>query len=242
MGDYITLCGQTPASISGSTYPALGAGTLLRRYIFGFQRIEKDNGSSDLPNEYPDNSGNNRFTLNVPNIMLNSDYLTHEVLFMVRGVDPHCDKQIVQYDLSKLYGSTTFGSKIVQGDYHLNNPTTPYSTSTDWRIPRHNDISNNASTSINRRIFFPYFNFTPDAPGTTWGLFTGWTTQNHLNYSSYDLINTSYVGNGNLEPAYSNSAVQNINSTPATLTTYSNTDYKRMINIGDAKEGFENGY
>ena len=242
LGDYITLCGQTPASISGSTYPALGAGTLLRRYIFGFQRIEKDNGSSDLPNEYPDNSGNNRFTLNVPNIMLNSDYLTHEVLFMVRGVDPHCDKQIVQYDLSKLYGSTTFGSKIVQGDYHLNNPTTPYSTSTDWRIPRHNDISNNASTSINRRIFFPYFNFTPDAPGTTWGLFTGWTTQNHLNYSSYDLINTSYVGNGNLEPAYSNSAVQNINSTPATLTTYSNTDYKRMINIGDAKEGFENGY
>ena len=242
LGEYIGFCGQTPASISGSTYPALGTGTLLRRYIFGFQRIEKYNLSTDLPNEYPDDSGNNKFALNAPNIMLNPDYLDHEILFMVRGVDPHCDKQIVRYDLSKLYGATSFGSKVVQGDYYLNHPTTPYNSATDWRIPRHDALTNNASTSVNRRIFFPYFNFTPDAPSSTWGLLTGWTTQNHLNYSSYDANNISRVGNGNFLGSYSSPSTSSLNNVPTSLNSYSCVDYKRMINIGNACGGFENGY
>lgn len=50
------------------------------------------------------------------------DYKNYEVIILTRGVDPHSPKQRNRYDLSTIFGQTTTGVVVVEGDYYLNIP------------------------------------------------------------------------------------------------------------------------
>lgn len=43
-------------------------------------------------------------------------------VIMVRGVDPYSTRQTVSYDLSKIFGHSSYGNVVVTGDYKLNQP------------------------------------------------------------------------------------------------------------------------
>jgi len=48
-----------------------------------------------------------------------------EMIFMVRGVDPHSGRKKIKYDLSRIYGYNTWGNVEVSGDFYLNIPIQP---------------------------------------------------------------------------------------------------------------------
>jgi hypothetical protein len=51
-----------------------------------------------------------------------SEYADQYVVFLVRGVDPHSSRIKCEYDLSKLFGYSTFGNKVYSGLYKPNIP------------------------------------------------------------------------------------------------------------------------
>jgi hypothetical protein len=99
------------------------------------------------------------------------------VVFLVRGVDPHSQRQTISYDLSRLYGYD-YGRIFVKGEYKLNIPVQPGLT-----LPRHDELVDNESGSIgadNRGIFFDSFVY------DTTNNFSSFTTNLISNYSSLD--------------------------------------------------------
>jgi hypothetical protein len=85
-----------------------------------------------------------------------SQYENYEIIFVVRGVDPHTEKQTISYDLSIIFGETTFGNgPIIEGSYYLNQPIQGYPGGN--KPKSHNTIDN---TTTN--LYFPSFTFTPD--------------------------------------------------------------------------------
>ena len=199
--------------------------TLLQRFLFGYQRIKKGGGAN--PDIYPDDSG---WETTGPNIKLVQDYKNHEIIFLVRGVDPNSDKQDVQYDVSKFYGYNSFGNQIIRGSYLLNIPIQKYQNNTDWRIPRHDQFSNNGSTNLNQNIFYPSYNFTVS------NYLGSWNTKNQLYYSALDQVNRRWdinqpnTGQGFVNAGY-NQAV-----------AAGGSNWNRMVNNGNTKDGFKNGY
>jgi hypothetical protein len=107
------------------------------------------------------------------------------VLILVRGVDPFSEKQVIKYDLSKLFGYAN-NSQTVKGKFYLNIPIQPNSggPGADWWI--------NAKTPESHEVDFPFdsglstlyhkpFNFRPDP-----NLFSAFTTTSIKYYSALD--------------------------------------------------------
>jgi hypothetical protein len=126
------------------------------------------------------------------------------VVFLVRGVDPHSQRQTIRYDLSRLYGYDS-GNIFVEGEYKLNIPVQP-----GLVLPRHDELVNNESGSIganNRGIFFDSFVYDPGVN------FSSFTTNLISNYSSLDgksLTNDS-ITNGPFRVDNNNSTILNSN-------------------------------
>jgi hypothetical protein len=214
----------SPAVLPQTSYGSPN-NTLLQRFLFGYQRIKKGGGNN--PDIYPDDSG---WSTTGPNIQLIQDYRNHEIIFLARGVDPNSDKQDIEYDMSKLYGYNSFGNKKVRGSYLLNIPIQKYQSNTDWRIPRHNQFVNNGSTNLNQNIFYPSYNF------SVTNYLASWTTKNHLYYSALDQVNSAWDIN------QANSGQGFVNSGYNQAIAAGGGSWNRMINNGNVKDGFRNGY
>ena len=168
--------------------------TLGQFYVFGWQKVKKYYSlGSKNPDEYPDNSGNDYFEYNVPNIKLNENWGDHNIVFLVRGVDPNTPRQDIKYDLSKLYGYSMGNGPEVRGNFKLNVPIQPYSNAnSDWRLPRHNKIGANGQncSETGLPIYFNSFTFTPDN-----SQYQSYQNRNIKFYSSMDENNTTYNQN-----------------------------------------------
>ena len=199
LSEYESLCssnGKGTAKYGDSMNQTLG-----RFHIFGWQRVSKEgvNKPYDYPwkfNSYPYRDRGNdddSFEKNVPNIKLNDDWKDLGVIFLVRGVDVHTPKQKIEYDLSYLYGYTSFsGTRKVSGDFLLNIPIQPYQSTNDWRLPTHSNFGNNNNTVIGQRIFYNSYSFTPDN-----SQYQTYLTKNHLYYSAYGASNKQKIGFNN---------------------------------------------
>lgn len=67
-----------------------------------------------------------------------------QVVFMVRGVDPNSPKTRISYDLSKLYGQTNYGHKIVSFD----NAKMNIPVQGKYRCVRHLNLTNSSSSDV----------------------------------------------------------------------------------------------
>jgi len=213
--------------------------TLGRFHIFGWQHVKKTAYlTNPNPEEYPwrfnntpyrkpDTGGNDWFEKNVPNIKLNGDWENLGVIFLVRGVDVHTPRQVIEYDLSYLYGYGAFnGSVKVTGNYLLNIPIQPYGAASDWRLPIHLNYGNNNNTSLNQRIFYNSYSFTPSNAD-----YQSYKTKNHQYYSAYGANNRYDIGNvvgGSNVPLNSPNVIDVVNQAAA-ITTGGLGTWREMV-------------
>ena len=188
---YQIITGQTLSDynqLEGANYVnqvyfgATISNTLASRYLFGWQGVNGTYVGTHTPSQYPQTGSG--YVQETSNIQLHSNWEDIYVVFLVRGVDPNTPRQDVEYDLSKLYDKPT-GTIKVRGQYKLNIPIQPYSNSSDYSLVKHNEIAaNNAPDSSGLKLFYKSLTFTPTITS-----YTGYTTQNHLDYSSYNVGN-----------------------------------------------------
>ena len=106
-----------------------------------------------------------------------SNYANYEILILTRGVDPHSGKFKNKYDLSKIFGKSTFGSAsaIIEGDYYLNVPikgvgikpkshNIPSNVDPDLYFEPYNFKISPSYTDINGLIRNEYTAFTSNLP------------------------------------------------------------------------------
>lgn len=126
----------------------------------------------------------------------------HMIVFMVRGVDPYTTRSKCKYDLSKLFGYTSFGSITVQSDingapeYHLNQPIIG-----GFKNIQHNLINSDDTDGYSSmELYYDSFHY---EPGTNWSSFTS-DLQSY--YSQFDSNNGDFkpdvslpktIGDGN---------------------------------------------
>jgi hypothetical protein len=101
------------------------------------------------------------------------------IVIMVRGVDPNSTRNQNEYDLSKIFGDTSFGNPnlVVRGDYKLNIPIQG-----NKKCYKHDTGSGNLTLPdpySNNTLFYNSYHYQPD---TT--LFSGFTTELPKYYSS----------------------------------------------------------
>lgn len=238
VNDFLT----TSVALGGGSYQApteagYAAGpnnTFLQRFLFGYQRIKRFGSTTNDPHYYPDDNttgagDTGKFKFNGPNLLLNNDYKNHVVVFLVRGVDMYTDRQDIEYDLSRLYNKSYGTGPRVRGNFKMNVPIQPYSSTTNYRLPRHNSLANNGDTQ-NGFLFFGSYSFTVGSN------YQSYNTKNHLYYSALDTSNTK-LGTSNNSSYSGDFAVIN-----GAVATKSSSSWNKMINIGSPVTDFENGY
>jgi hypothetical protein len=128
-----------------------------------------------------------------------SNYANYEILILTRGVDPHSGKFKNKYDLSKIFGKTSFGSTsaIVEGDYYLNIPIQGVGNK-----PK----SHNYTTNVTPDLYFPAYNFniSPsyiDVNGVTRNEYTAFTSNLPYYYLCPDeSIASGYIPSPGFQP------------------------------------------
>lgn len=130
-----------------------------------------------------------RDTLINPLQQMGDNWKGLNVLFLVRGVDPFTEKQVIKYDLSKLFGHTP-NTHVVRGQYYLNVPIQNNSgnASADWWINNKTPESHEVGYQSNKLYHKP-FNFRPDP-----NLYSAVTTNTIKYYSALDKKSISYGG------------------------------------------------
>ena len=109
----------------------------------------------------------------------------YEICIFVRGVDPFTPKQTIKYDVSKIFGFSSFGSVEIEGSYYLNRPIQGYSAFASGNKPvSHVSANNNVSN-----LYFPSFAFTPDTTK-----FTAFTSNLPYYYLCTDDTNVTNIG------------------------------------------------
>ena len=117
-----------------------------------------------------------------------NDYLNQKIIFLVRGVDPNSTRSECQYDLSRLFGYTTWGQRVVKGGqngapkYKLNIPIQK-----GYKNVAHN-ITNNLTQDTsysNNYLYYDSYHFRPELTPTNAG-FTSFTSNLISYYSSLD--------------------------------------------------------
>lgn len=106
------------------------------------------------------------------------NYSNLVVVILMKGVDPYTTRQDTKIDISLPLGLNE-GSVIVESKYKLNIPIQK-----GLGLEKYDTITSNASTSI----FYNSYVFTPST-GTGLFKFSGYTTNNHRYYSSFDKNN-----------------------------------------------------
>ena len=230
----VALGGGSYQSPTETGYAAGPNNTFLQRFLFGYQRIKRAGVSTNDPHFYPDDDtqglgDTGKFKFNGPNLLLNNDYKNHVVVFLVRGVDMYTDRQDIEYDLSRLYNKNYGTGPRVRGNFKMNVPIQPYSSTTNYRLPRHNSLANNGDTQ-NGYLFFGSYSFTVGSN------YIPYNTQNHLYYSALDTSNTK-LGTSN-----NSSYPSDFNIVNGAVATKSSSSWNKMINVGSPITDFENGY
>lgn len=150
-----------------------------------------------------------RSVTNVVQTMANWENL--EVCIFVRGVDPFTARQTIKYDLSTIFGNPS-NPVIVEGQYCLNQPIQPLSTSGPGIKPLSHYTVNNTTPNL----YFPSFTFTPDPTQ-----YTAFTSTLPYYYLSTDDSTTPLPNSGSYNPIptgwYSNNS-----STNSLITTIPN--------------------
>lgn len=110
-----------------------------------------------------------------------SNNTNYEILMFVRGVDPHTEKQTIEYDVSRIFGYTTPQANLkITGKYYLNQPIKPVGQS---------PLSHNTTTNTITNLYFPSFSFNIDPTN-----YTGFTsTLPHYYLSTDDVISNTYI-------------------------------------------------
>jgi len=127
------------------------------------------------------------------------------IYFLTRGVDVYTPKQKIKYDLSKLFGETSFNGTVeVSGNYFLNVPIQPNTGMGTWfhdyKTPEsHYDYLTstnlyNDSVNNNSSLYHPSFTFVPDSND-----YVSYDTSGFTFYSSIDKSVSSILS----DPAYS---------------------------------------
>jgi len=120
------------------------------------------------------------------------------VVIMVRGVDPNSGKnQKIKYNVSRIFGYTSYLPQFdIEGNFYLNIPIQSGAAAV-----RHNQITQSSDTTVNGKLFYPSYFFTP---GTK---YSAYTTNTHSFYSSLDStqvnvysIDPNKVNNSKLYP------------------------------------------
>ena len=102
----------------------------------------------------------------------------YKVLMFVRGVDPHTEKQTIEYDISKILGYTTPQANLkIRGKYYLNQPIKGIGQT---------PLTHNTSTNTSTNLYFPSFTFTIDTNN-----YTGFTSTLPYYYLSTDEISSN---------------------------------------------------
>jgi hypothetical protein len=111
----------------------------------------------------------------------NTGYRNYNVVFLVRGVDPFTEKQIIKYDLSTLFGLAQ-NTITIKGKYYLNIPIQENSgnPSADWWINKKTPESHEVQYQYSKLYHKP-FNFRPDP-----NLYSAFTTNSIKYYSALD--------------------------------------------------------
>jgi hypothetical protein len=105
------------------------------------------------------NCGSSQFTQRyVTNVIQKMpNWQNMEVCIFVRGVDPFTARQTIKYDITRILGNPS-NPIIVEGQYCLNQPIQPLSTSGPGIKP----LSHNTTNNTTPNLYFPSFTFTPD--------------------------------------------------------------------------------
>ena len=171
--------------------------SILYNYIIRYgQRLRYRNGSLDDYDYVEDDAAEINGQYYVQPLLQIPDYRDYEIILLNRGVDPHTQRQNIEYDLSILFGKT-FGNVKVEGSYFLNIPIQPNDNSiyvNDFKSPQRHSVNNNTNNS-GSNLFFPSFTFTPDS-----SKFTAFTTTELLRYSSMDKSKGGFKVNSNDQP------------------------------------------
>ena len=110
---------------------------------------------------------------------------TQAIVILVRGVDPYSPRTNVSYDLSKIFGFSSFGTKIVTGQYKLNWPIQGGFKAVDHSI---SSTAAGDTAYSSQQLYYESFHFQPSLTD-----FTGFTSDLPKYYSSLG-GNTSLLG------------------------------------------------
>jgi hypothetical protein len=162
------------------------------------------------------------FSYDISNVALYQmeNYQDYEVIILVRGVDPNTSKQTIKYDLSRIFGYTSWNTTVntgsglvpltVEGSYYMNIPiqANPDASS--------KPISHNSSDNNVPNLYHESFTFTPDPT-----IYTAFTSDYPYYYLSTD--DTSL-------PDYTPSSggwptLDNITTSSNRTNLYSTSDY-----------------
>ena len=128
-----------------------------------------------------------------------------EIIILTRGVDPFTPKQEIEYDLSIIFGNSSYGvGPIITGNYYLNYPIQPLLTN-NIKPLSHDTVDNTTNN-----LYFPSLTF-----DLTPGQYTGYTSTLPYYYLSTDDNSGTYTPNGTLQQ------VSVISSSPYNLFTTS---------------------
>lgn len=116
------------------------------------------------------------------------DYDKQVIVICVRGVDPQSTRQKCTFDLSYIFGYSSWGTRVITGNYKLNIPI----QGKFLNVNHSNITSHNQTDSYSGlKLYYPSYNFVPSV-GTNG--FTAFTTNLTKFYSS--LGNNYYPGLG----------------------------------------------
>jgi len=123
------------------------------------------------------------------------NYENQVITFLVRGVDPYSTRKQNSYDLSRLFGYTSWGipGLTVTGDYKLNHPIRG-----GVKSVKHSMISDVTLTdSNNYNLYYDSFHFLPESNPSNAG-FSGFTSTLPSYYSRLDASDLSFTPLGAL--------------------------------------------
>ena len=125
---------------------------------------------------------------NVPVIDNILDYNELCVVILNRGVDPHSLPTDIEYDLSKIFGYSIYGNKIVSGRYRLNIPINGRFKNVSHDRGNYGGNKNiSTDTYTNEPLYHNSFLFQPSV-----GQYTGFTSNLLSYYSKLDTQNSGY--------------------------------------------------
>ena len=161
------------------------------------------------------------------------EFNSQNVVFLVRGVDPHSSRTTCEYDLSKLFGFNTFGNVKVSGQYKLNIPIQGKPLNV-----KHNGDNQTIDSYSSVRLYHKSFHF---LPGTQ---MSGFTTNLTKYYSGldtdYPIHGVADVNGSRVETIYASTNTESFDNSLIPRDSEGNEYLTRWVNMYGSGE--DEGY